>query len=114
MQTTVKKVDITTEQAAKKLKVDVGNEVAKAGRHREIAIEDSQEEVENPLQMRKSEEVLDLHTSKENLTLENSNKEQTSHQPMSKLDEHSLGDRSTSFRILPPLPADLTDVCSFL
>ncbi|URD94208.1 zinc finger CCCH domain-containing protein [Musa troglodytarum] len=105
----VKRGELVSEQAAKKLKVDMGNEAAKS--QTPIAPLTTAGTVEEVEKKRKSEEVLVSRTSIVNSTiLQNCNVEQTSHPPMPKSDMCRPDNQSTSFRILPPLPADLADV----
>ncbi|KAJ8493822.1 hypothetical protein OPV22_015543 [Ensete ventricosum] len=105
----VRRGEVVSEQAAKKLKVDMGNETAKSRTPiAPITTAGTLQEVEKT---RKSEEVLVLPTSRSNSTiLQNCNTLQTSHPPMPKSDMCRPDNQSTSFRILPPLPADLADV----
>lgn len=105
----VRRGEVVSEQAAKKLKVDMGNEAAKSRTPiAPITTAGTLQEVENT---RKSEVVLVSPTSVANSTiLQNCNTEQTSHPSMPKSDMCRPDNQSTSFRILPPLPADLADV----
>ncbi|CAD5182513.1 unnamed protein product [Musa acuminata subsp. malaccensis] len=105
----VRRGEVVSEQAAKKLKVDMGNEAAKSWTAiAPITTAGTLQEVEKT---RKSEAVLVSPTSIANSTiLQNCNTEQTSHPSMPKSDMCRLDNQSTSFRILPPLPADLADV----
>lgn len=105
---TVKKGEVASGQTSKKLKVDIGNEAAKAGTPRApITPAGGRQEVENTGQTRKSKEVLVSPTTIANAAnFQNSNTEETSHLT-------NPDNQSTSFRVLPPLPADFTDVILF-
>ncbi|CAL9764050.1 unnamed protein product [Musa acuminata subsp. burmannicoides] len=104
---TVKKGEVASGQTSKKLKVDIGNEAAKAGTPRApITPAGGRQEVENTGQTRESKEVLVSPTTIANAAnFQNSNTEETSHLT-------NPDNQSTSFRVLPPLPADFTDVAA--
>lgn len=112
---TVKKGEVASGQTSKKLKVDIGNEAAKAGTPRApITPAGGRQEVENTGQTIKSKEVLVSPTTIANAAnFQNSNTEETSHLPVPVLNTFNPDNQSTSFRVLPPLPADFTDVILF-
>ncbi|WOL11628.1 hypothetical protein Cni_G20392 [Canna indica] len=107
----VKKGEVASEQVAKRLKVDVCNKATKAGMpSASIAREGAQKEVEDTLEMRKSEVLVSSTSEAKSTTLQNSILEQTSHLPVPQLDTSTSDNWPTSFRILPPLPANFADV----
>ncbi|KAG6512641.1 hypothetical protein ZIOFF_030766 [Zingiber officinale] len=108
----VKMDEETLEPTSKRLKKDLSNEGAKTEPSRALNIpEGAQEDINNTQEVRKLVDATASCTAKSNTTIMgNSSKEQTGHQHLSKLSTCSLDNQSTSFRVLPPLPAGLTNV----
>ena len=96
------------EQTAKRQKVDRGSQAEKAVTPKNVG-----QVTEKTLERTKSEGVLISNGSKANspiLQLSLRNTSQTSSLPASLPNRFKLDNRSTSFRILPPLPADFASV----
>ncbi|ONK66241.1 uncharacterized protein A4U43_C06F5680 [Asparagus officinalis] len=101
-----KKGDMTSEQAAKRHKVDIASEADKAAVPSNLI-----QVTEKILKKNKSEEVHITNVSKTNSTvLQQSLKNTTSSLQAPLSNRFKLDNRSTSFRILPPLPTDFASV----
>jgi len=96
------------EQAAKRPKVDGGSQAEKAPTPKNLG-----PVAEKTFERTKSEGVVISNGSKANSTIMQQslrNKSPTSSFPASLPNRFKLDNRSTSFRILPPLPADFASV----
>lgn len=102
-----KKGDVVSEQAAKRHKVDAGSEADKAATPENLV-----QVTEKTLGKSNSEGALISNVSKNSSMLQQSsmNTNPTSSLPASLPNRFKLDNRSTSFRILPPLPTDFASV----
>ncbi|XP_008791087.1 zinc finger CCCH domain-containing protein 27 isoform X2 [Phoenix dactylifera] len=113
-----KKGEVAFEQAGKMLKVDTTHEAeikATASTPTNISTTGAHQEAEKTLEKRNSGEILVLSSSKENATtLQQSprNIKQTSCLPAPVLDRFKLDNSPTSFRVVPPLPAEFANVAA--
>lgn len=109
-----KKGEVTLEPAPKRLKSDLSNEGEQTEPSRVPNItEGAQKQIHNTQEIRNLVDATVSCTAKSNSTvMGNSSTEQISHQHSSKLSNCSLDSRPTTFRVLPPLPAGLTNVLS--
>lgn len=102
-----KKGGVVSEQAAKRHKVDAGSEADKAAIPKNLV-----QVTEKTLGKSNSEGALISNVSKNSAMLQQSlrNTNPTISLPASSPNRFKLDNRSTSFRILPPLPADFASV----
>ncbi|KAJ6811249.1 zinc finger CCCH domain-containing protein 27 [Iris pallida] len=108
----VKKGEMS-EQAVRRHNTDKGCEATKATKTRNSCSSQKFHDTEKTLENRKSEEVLGSPSSKANsTTLQQSRKNVNERNSLAPplLNRFKLDNRSTSFRILPPLPPDFANI----
>ncbi|KAJ6799989.1 zinc finger CCCH domain-containing protein 27 [Iris pallida] len=109
----VKKGEAVSEQAVKMHKIDVGSEATERTNPKNSYCLQKCQDTQKTLEKRKVEEALVSPSSKANLaTLQQSRKNMSkiNSSTVPLLNRFKLDNRSTSFRILPPLPADFANV----
>ncbi|KAJ6795542.1 zinc finger CCCH domain-containing protein 27 [Iris pallida] len=109
----IKKGEAVSEQAVKRHIIDLGSEATKTTDPRNSYSLQKGQDTQKTVEKRESEESLVSPSSKVNLaTLQQSRKNMNKTNSMTAplLNRFKLDNRSTSFRILPPLPGDFANV----
>lgn len=103
----IKKADVISDQASKRQKVELGTDAEKVSTPKSLG-----QVAEKTLERRNSDGILTNGPKASSSILQQSvkNTNQTSALPVSLPNRFKLDNRSTSFRILPPLPAGLASV----